>query len=317
MNTFRQILLFCLVCLWIIPTIAQDLDETYIWEDDGVSIDYPDDWAVSIDDNDYAHFASDDTDMFILFQSYDADDDLEEYVSEAFDSFRFDTSIRFDEDDVIIGELEDFERTASYFYDENLNGDEFQRAIFAIPLNDETIAIAVAVPISDDEIEELDTVLDMLATLAADDDNASSSAVSDDDYDWDNGYSIDIFGNWEEEDELFNNGRMSVRFFFYEVEDERFDNRATFLRQTFLDQRIDDVDFNEDFIVFTQIDNDNAALAYSYDEDDGDRRYTPVLVSFTTDDDVVVVAFVLPIVDNGDVVIDEVDDLYDFLNTFE
>lgn len=164
MSQMLRVLLISMLFIVMMPVMAQDLDETYEWEDEGITVDYPDDWDDSVDENDIVHLASDETDVFIIFEDYDEDDDIEDYIEDAFDSYTFD-SIRFDEDDVFIGELDDFDLSASYFYSDELDDEEFERAIVAIPLDDELIAIAVIVPIRDDEIEEIDLVFDILATL--------------------------------------------------------------------------------------------------------------------------------------------------------
>ena len=67
--------------------MAQDLDETYEWEDDGITIDYPDDWDDSVDENDIVHLSSDETDVFIIFDDYDEDDDIEDYIEDVFDTW--------------------------------------------------------------------------------------------------------------------------------------------------------------------------------------------------------------------------------------
>lgn len=312
MRRIQHLITMCMILLLTIPVLAQvDLDETYEWEN-GITMNYPDDWDTFVDDNDISHFVSDDTDIFIIFDSYDADDGLAEYIEDAFDDYKFETSTRFDDDDVFIDELEDFDETASYYYTEELGGDEFQRAIFAIPLDDETIAIAIAVPLQDDELEELDTVLAMLATLTG----TGESIVEDDiSYEWDNGYEITLGDDWQVDGELFSNGTIEVRFYFFEIEDDRTDTRARYLREIFAETRDDSsLSYDEDQLVFVELENDENALEYDY----ADTDYTPVLVAFSPDDEHIVIALGIPSDgENGNAVLNNIEDMYLFVETLE
>lgn len=312
MRRIQHLITMCILVLTTMPILAQvDLDETYEW-DNGITMNYPDDWESFVDDNDISHFVSDDTDIFIIFDSYDADDGLIEYIEDAFDDYKFETSTRFDDDDVFIDELGDFDETASYFYTEELGGDTFQRAIFAIPLDDETIAIAVAVPLQDEELGEVDTVSAMLGTLTS----TGESVVEDDvSYEWDNGYEITLGDDWQDDGEIFSNGTMDVTFYFFDIEDERTDTRASYLREIFAETRSDDgISYNEDNLIFVELENDENAIEYSYDDTD----YTPVLVAFSPDNEHIVIALAVPSAgENANAVLNNIEDLYLFVETLE
>lgn len=312
MRRIQHLITMCILVLMTMPILAQvDLDETYEW-DNGITMNYPDDWESFVDDNDISHFVSDDTDIFIIFDSYDADDGLIEYIEDAFDNYKFETSTRFDDDDVFIDELGDFDETASYYYTEELGDDTFQRAIFAIPLDDETIAIAIAVPLQDEEIEELDTVLAMLATLTG----TGESVVEDDiSYEWDNGYEITLGDDWQGDGEIFSNGTMDVTFYFFEIEDDRRDTRARYLREIFAETRNDSsISYDEDKLIFVELENDENALEYDYEDTD----YTPVLVAFSPDNEHIVIALAVPSAgENANAVLNNIEDLYLFVETLE
>ncbi|GAB5494379.1 MAG: hypothetical protein Phog2KO_45940 [Phototrophicaceae bacterium] len=271
-------------------------------------MDYPSDWDVSVDDNDIVHFISDDTDIFIIFDRYDEDDSLSEYIEDAFDDYKFETSVRFDEDDVLIDDLGDFDDTASYFYIEELNDDEFERAIFAIPINDETIVIAVAVPIQDEDLEEVDTVLAMLASFTGN----ANQILDDVSYEWENGYEIDLGSDWQLDNDSFNNGTISISISFFEVDDERTDTRASILRNAITESDAT-FNYNEDQLYFIDLENDEDALEYSYDNGD----YTTLIVSFTMDNDVIILATITPTDEDEDSVLDNAEDAFLFLETME
>lgn len=307
MSQMLRVLLISMLFIVMMPVMAQDLDETYEWEDEGITVDYPDDWDDSVDENDIVHLASDETDVFIIFEDYDEDDDIEDYIEDAFDSYTFD-SIRFDEDDVFIGELDDFDLSASYFYSDELDDEEFERAIVAIPLDDELIAIAVIVPIRDDEIEEIDLVFDILATLTV---TGATSSSDEDTYEFDNDYEIVLDSGWAVDDELFSNGDLDVIFYFYEVDDEREDTPAAAMRDVFGD--VSDIDYDEDFVYFLELDNDDNSIGYYYEDD-----FYSLIVAFSTDDDLIIVAVAIPSdEDDTEAVFDYEDDFYEFLGTMK
>lgn len=307
MSQMLRVLLISIFFIVILPVLAQDLDESYEWEDEGITVDYPDDWDDSVDDNDIVHLSSDETDVFIIFDDYDEDDDIEDYIEDVFDTYTFD-SLRFDEDDVLISELDDFDLSASYFYTDELDNEEFERAIVAIPLDDEIIAIAVIVPITDDEIEEIDLVFDILATLTV---IGSNSSSDEDTYEFDNDYRIILDNGWAEDDELFSNGDLDVIFYFFDVDFEREDTRAAAMREVFTD--VSSIDYDEDFVYFLELDNDDNAIAYYYQDE-----YYSMIVAFSTDDDMVIVAVAIPSdEDDTEAVFDYEQELYDFLATME
>lgn len=309
MRRIQHLISMCIILLLAVPIMAQvDLDETYEW-DNGITMDYPDDWETFVDDNGIAHFVSDDTDVFVLFLSYDPDDSLNEYIEDAFDEYRFETSNRFDADDVFIDDLGGFDEVASYYYTEELDGDEFERAIFAIPLDDETIAISVAVPIQGSDFDELDIVLAMLETLTG----TGQSVVSDDvSYEWDNGYEITLDNGWEFDD-VFSNGTITVTFEFFEIDDERTDTRAQTLRE-FVANSNDADDYDEDDLFFIDLVNDENGLEYTYNNGD----YITMIVSFSPDDESIVIAIATPTDETDEsAVLDNAEDFYLFLETLE
>ena len=303
-----HVLLMSLLFIIIVPVIAQtDLDESYEWDDEGITVDYPDDWDSFVDDNDIVHLASDETDIFFIFEDNDPDDDIEEYIEDAVDTYSFDR-VRFDADDVLIGDLEDFELSASYFYMDELGGEDFERAIVAIPLNDEVMAIAVIVPITDDEIEEIDMVFDILATLTI---TGSSGTSNENNYEFDNGYEIVLDNGWAVEADVFSNGDLDIVFEFFDLDDEREDSPADWMRAVYADES--DIAYEEDFVYFMELANDDNAIGYYYEED-----YYRIIISFSPDGDTVIIAVITPSdEDDTQAVFDHEDDIYEFLGTLE
>jgi|GEM_PF-4446605 len=307
MRQMQRLFLLSIIFLLVIPVFAQtDLDETYEWEDEGVTVDYPDDWDVE-EDGDFTRFLSDETDFTIYFENYDPDDDLEEYVEDAFEDFRFDDSVRFDDDDFFIDDLDDFDEVGYYYYSDEFDNEEFEAGIIVIPLNDDLLAIAFIIPITDDEIEELDIVLDILATLTVTGDGSSDGEV----YEFDNGFEIVIEDDWEEDGGIFSNGELDVEFFFFDVDDDRADTRSESVREIFAQNSSQDYD--EDNITFIELDNDTDAIAYLYEED-----FATIIIAFSPDDDVVVVAVATPSdEDDGDLVFDNAEDFYVFIESMD
>lgn len=306
----KRLFLLSILLLWVLPVVAQtDLDESYEWDEQGVTVDYPDDWDVE-EDGDVTRFISDETDFALFFANYDPDDDLEDYVENAFEDFRFDDSVRFDDDDFYIDDLDDFDEAGYYYYTDEFDNEEFEVGIIAIPLNDDLLAIAVIVPVNDDEIEELDIVLDILASLTADESGSSDEEIEE----FDNGLEITVGDDWEEDDEIFSNGDVDVEFYFFEVEAERDNTRSDSIREIFADNMSDPYD--EDNIVFVELDNDIDAITYiAYIENDD---YTAFIVAFSPDDGVVVAALVTPSdEDDSDAVYDAEEALYDFLGSMD
>ncbi|MEL6525411.1 MAG: hypothetical protein AAFQ07_06835 [Chloroflexota bacterium] len=313
---FLNCLLSVLICLsFAFVASAQDLDETYEW-DNGVEINYPDDWEAYEDDNDLVHFTDDELDMFIFFEDYDADDDLEDYIEDAFEIYRFDSSARFDDDDVIEGEYGDIDLAAVYFYEEDLDGDEFERGIIAIPLSDELIAIAIVVPLFDDELDDIDIIIDMLGTLSLEGDGGSSS--SGDTFEFDNGTQIELFDEWEADNDIISNDLIEIEFLFFDVDDERTDTRAARLRETYADLAESNDDYDEALLQFLTLDVDDEALQYIYDETDDGDTYSAILIALSIDNNTVIVAVVRPSdTDEGSIVVDDIGDVWALLDTLD
>lgn len=319
LNLYRPLatILLSLALLFVMPPVmyAQDLDEIYEW-DNGVVMDYPDDWDTYIDDSDVTHFTSDETDMFIIFDDYDEDDPLDEYIEDAFEEYVFDQSARFDDDDVVIGDLGEFDETASYFYEEELNDEEFERGIIAIPLSDDIIVIAVVVPITDDEIDELDTVFDMLATLRTG--GSSTSTANGDVFEFDNGTQIELIDDWSEQDEVFTNGTLDVTLTLYPVIDERTDTRAGRLRQAFGDVTQGDATYDEATLVFLILDVDDEALQYLYEDTNDGDTYSVGLIAVSVDADTIIIVHITPSdTDDEQAVTDNISEVWDFLETLD
>ncbi|MEO1644532.1 MAG: hypothetical protein AAFR67_05060, partial [Chloroflexota bacterium] len=282
----------------------------------GVEINYPDDWEAYEDDNDLVHFTDDELDMFIFFEDYDADDDLEDYIEDAFEIYRFDSSARFDDDDVIEGEYGDIDLAAVYFYEEDLDGDEFERGIIAIPLSDELIAIAIVVPLFDDELDDIDIIIDMLGTLSLEGDGGSSS--SGDTFEFDNGTQIELFDEWEADNDIISNDLIEIEFLFFDVDDERTDTRAARLRETYADLAESNDDYDEALLQFLTLDVDDEALQYIYDETDDGDTYSAILIALSIDNNTVIVAVVRPSdTDEGSIVVDDIGDVWALLDTLD
>ncbi|MGJ3237083.1 MAG: hypothetical protein ACFE0Q_00100 [Anaerolineae bacterium] len=274
------VLMLVIACAVWMPLQAQELTETYRWDEEGARINYPSDWEQYIDEAGIVHLASADTDIFFYFEPYDADDDLAEYVEDAFLLYRFNTSATFDADEVLTSKLTSFEDSASYAYIDMLDGESFEREIFAVPLAETWVAMAIAVPVVDDVLSESETVLEILSSLALSDADSVGTDVM-----LDNGYTMTLGADWQAVGEGFSNGEITVTLAYFPIENPRTDTRASRLRAMYNAVRAGDAPFDEDLILFIDLNNDENAVAYVYQE----TAYS-ILIAFSPDDDIVIVA---------------------------
>jgi hypothetical protein len=313
MKSLRFAALIVAITALILSAAAQsELSNDYDWPN-GIRVSYPDGWDILEEENGI-HIRSEQTDMYFLFEPYEAEDDVEDALEDIFDATRSDEEIEFDSDSIFFGGLANFSLTASYFYEDNLDGDSFQRALFAIPVEETVIVQVAAVPLEGREIDELSIVLSILSSLdysanRVTEGNGGSENSEDGRYEWPNGlqleYPSDAEPHWEiGEDgsvvQLFNEA-IIITIYLYPLEDERETNRALAIRETFT--AVSTKDFDEEAFFFLALPNDGAALGYLYEESLDGTDFEQTLLALQPDDSLVVVAVVLPrvgdSVDNG------------------
>jgi hypothetical protein len=300
MRALRFIILILGLLLLIVPSMAQsELDNTYDWPN-GISVSYPDGWDIVEEDNG-VHLRSDETNMFFAFEDYEDEDDVEEALETLFNMTRSDTSIDFESDNVFFGGLSNFSLTASYFFEDSADGEGFQRALFAIPVDEAIIVQVAAVPLEAHEIDELSIVLNILSSLdynpeRATEESAEASESEEGVYRWPSGVSIQYPPDWDivEEADITHivNADIDIAIYLYPVRDERDTNHAAAIRETFA--TISTKTFDEEAFYFLELANDAQALAYSYEESLDGADFEQMLVALQPDDIFVAVAVVLP-----------------------
>ncbi len=146
-----------------------ELSNTYVFGDESV-VQYPADWAEEVDEDGYVHVYSEDTDVIFIWYFADTLADMEgntDHLKALQDSFfPKDESLTFDAEQV-----EYIDRggrgIARYVYDENNEGDIYERMLAATKLANGTVVVAGVIPLVSSELEEMGTALDIIATLRA------------------------------------------------------------------------------------------------------------------------------------------------------
>lgn len=303
MKLLRQSGLIFIIFTLLLPVLAQsDFNNEFDFEN-GVTIRYPDGWDTAYDDQDYPHVFSSDTDMVFFFEDYDPDLDLEDYLVDLYDFTLFDESQRFDSEAIFFGSLGDFDEIASYTYQDDADGDIFQRTLVVIPLEDEIVVKVSVIPRVSREIDEFPTVIDILSTIEYTSSNTDTgiSAVTAGTYDLGDGLSIDYPEGWQAltNDEgvpLIVNSAIVIGLFKHEIVNPRQDNHASFIRQIYDQYLVDrSIDFDEDLFFFVSISNDPSALGYLYDENVEGDEYQQLLVAVQPGQRWLVLAFVYPV----------------------
>lgn len=157
MKHLRQLGLIVIIFIVLLPAIAQEPDfENQYDFGNNVFIRYPEGWETFYDEEtDDSYIYSEQTDILILFEAYDAEQSLLDYLKNIYERTLLDSSRSLDEESVFIGALNDLSEIASYTYDDNADGDVFQRYIFAIPLQEEIVVLVSVAPYSESEIGKL------------------------------------------------------------------------------------------------------------------------------------------------------------------
>lgn len=299
MRALRFILILLGLLLLLVPSIAQsELENSYDWPN-GIRVSYPDGWEV-IEEDSGVHLRSDETNMFFAFEEYEEEDDVEEALEAIFNLTRSDRSIEFESDNIFFGGLANFSQTASYFFDDEAEDESFQRALFAIAV-DETIIVQVsAVPLRAPEIDELSIVLNILSSLEYNADRATEESAEGESeegvYRWPSGVSIQYPPDWNivEEGDIIHivNADIDIAIHLHPVRDERDMNHAAAIRETFA--TVSSKTFDEEAFYFLELANDAESLAYSYEESLDGADFEQMLIALQPDDIFVAVAVVFP-----------------------
>lgn len=306
MKLLRLFGLMLIILALMLPVSAQNFDNEFDFEN-GVIINYPDDWDATYDDNNNPHVFSDETDMLFLFEIYDEDLSLEDYLEDLYNRTIIDDSQDLD-DDIFIGELGDFDEIASYTFNDDDDGDTFQRYLFVIPIEEEIVIMVSVIPRIESEIDEFLIILDILATLEytsnpqfqpepdADPDPEPDIATAS----WQNNLSIDYPDDWEsgtseEGIDFLVSDELTMIFSSQMIEDVRQDTHANFIRETYNQFLLDpSLEFDEDSFFFFELENDPNALAYFYEENDDGDSYEQMLIAIQASDTLLVVVLIYP-----------------------
>jgi len=352
-RVFALVIVLALLMVGVMPTLAQDIDvpdidlpNTYDWPI-GASVDYPDNWESILDDEEYMHLRSEETDLVFGFFFFEEEEDtLEAFIQESFEGTRFDTSVDFDEDNFLYGDLPNAS-IAAYSYTETYEGSSYERTFFAVPLDDETAVVATAIPLFDDAISEYEDIFAILNSLRMREDVDSTESGSSESgglggilgggsgggsaqqeegtFTW----SFDVEGGivdvtvefsdmWEitvddSDAEHLRSENTDIVFSFY-TDEER--SMEELIEQNFENTRIDEsIDFDpEELIVgnFPELSNFDEAVAYQYLENfDGDR-YNRIFIAVQPHPQVVVTAAAIPLAGRD---IEELDEILEVVNS--
>jgi hypothetical protein len=325
MKTLRFAALIFAIAILILPTAAQsELSNDYDWPN-GIRVSYPDGWELVEEENNI-HIRSEQTDILFLFEPYEDEDDIEDALEDIFDTSRSNDDIDFDSDNIFLGGLANFSLTASYFYEDSLDDESFQRALFAIPVEEAVIVQASARPLESREIDELSVVLLILSSLdysanRVSEDNSSSGNSEEGRYEWSSGVAIEYPTETDSDWQIVEDGAavhiinelIDIAIYLYPLEEERETNRASAIRETFA--LVSTSDFNEEAFFFLELPNDGEALGYLYEESQDGSEFEQTLIAIQPDDSFVAVAVVLP---RSNYSIEEVggfEQVYDILGT--
>lgn len=192
----------------------EDLTNTYTFGD-GTTVDYPEGWEAETDDNGFLRIVSDKTDTIFFWYFPEKlaelgidENDMVGVLNQAF--VPRDESIQFDPASVETIEVNGVELTG-FIYEENNEGDKYERMLVANKLATGAVVVVGAVPLADYKLEEAGTVLHIAASLdasnatASEDDESSTSSLASaakrtefpNSYTFDNGYTISFPDGWE------------------------------------------------------------------------------------------------------------------------
>lgn len=347
---FFVVVALALMIAGVVPALAQDIDvsdielpNTYDWQI-GASIDYPEGWDVVIDDDDYVHLRSEETDIvFGFFFFEDANDTLEAFLQESFEATIWNESLRFDEDNLLYGELPNYS-IAAYSYTETYEGSDYERTLFALQLNEELAIIGTAIPLFGAEITEYEEIFAILNSLRMREDVDSSEGNSglggllgggtgggetvqeEGAYTWtfdlDSGEVIDVrieFSDmWEltiddEGAEHLRSENTDIVFSFYTNTTRPMEE---LVQQNFENTRIDGtIEFEPDDLIvgsFPELENFDEAVAYQYLENfDGDR-YNRIFIAVRPHPEIVVSTAAIPLRGRD---IEELNDILEVVNS--
>jgi hypothetical protein len=300
MKTMRFIFFIVSLVLLVSPLAAQsELENQYDWPN-GIRVSFPDGWE-AVEEQNGVHLRSDDSDILFAFIAYQDDDDVEDALENLFILTRSDSSIEFESAEIFTGSLSNFSQSAAYFYDDEAAGETFQRALFAIAIDETIIVQASAVPLRGREIDELSVVLTILSSLEYDAGRATEGTAEGENaeegvYNWPSGVSIQYPDGWEivEDGEVIHivNDDIDIAIHLLPVRDERDTNHASAIRDTF--GIVSTKDFDEEAFYFLELANDNEALAYLYEESLDGTDFEQLLVALQPDDIFVALAVALP-----------------------
>lgn len=346
-RVFAFVLVLGLLIIGVMPTLAQEIEipdtelpNTYDWPI-GASIDYPDNWEVVIDDQEYMHLRSEETDLVFGFFFFEEEEDtLEAFIEESFEGTRIDTDVDFDEDNFLYGDLPNVS-LAAYSYIETYEGSSYERTFFAIPLDDETAVVATAIPLYADEIEEYEDIFVMLNSLRMREDAGSTDSDTDSglggvlgngssqeegiftwtfevDGDVVLDVSVEFSEDWEitvddSDAEHLRSENTDIVFSFYT---DPSDDLEEIVERNFENTRLDEsIDFDPDELIvgnFPELGNFEEAAAYQYLENfDGDR-YNRIFIAVQPHPQIIVSTAAIPLRGTD---IEEIDEILEVVNT--
>lgn len=313
--------LFILVLSLSMPTLAQiDLSDSYDFSS-GIRLNFPNTWDI-LEADDGVHLRSEQTDLLFLFAPYQDESDVEAELENLFSTSRYDSSLSFIREDIFLGGLANFSLTASYFYQDNREGESIQRALFAIPVEEAVIVKVTVTPLASTEIDELSVVLRLLATLNYDESRVSTAPSNNPSsdaglYRWASGVTMNYPEGYEVVEESlvthFVSDEIDIGVYLYPVRDSRETNRPNTIRLSF--SAVSEKTFDEENFVFLSLANDADALGYFYEElGDGDR-FEQALIAFQPADIFIAVAVVLPRTSYSLEEIGGIEQVYEILGT--
>jgi len=351
-RVFALVVALGLMIVAAAPTLAQDIDipdldlpNTYDWPI-GASVDYPADWESVLDDEEYMHLRSEETDLvFGFFFIEDESDTLEAFIEESFDATRFDTSLSFDDDGFLYGDLPNHSIVA-YSYTETFEGDSYERTFCAVQLTDQLAIVGTAIPLRAEDISEYETIFAILNSLRMrpEEDGSTDPGAAEGGlggilgggsgggatqeegvYSWqfdaDGGtieVTVEYADMWgltfdDSDAEHLTSENSDIVFSFY-VDETR--SVEEIVQQNFENTRIDDsIPFDTDDLIvgaFPELDNFDEAVAFQYLENFEGDRYNRVIIAVQPHPQMIVVAAAIPLRGRD---IEEINDILEVVNS--
>lgn len=331
MKRLFSLVLIVLLALVALPVAAQvddvDLTETYDWPI-GISVDFPESWESSLDDEGYMHLNNGTTDMvFGFFEIEDDDDDIESFVRVTFEETHADETLSWDEDLVVSGTLPNFDEVVAYLYEDTFNSTVFERLVVGVQVTDTLVVVANAIPLTDGgqslgtEITDTTEILAIMNSLregpgadqTAPDPIVTEEAVEDDTIpaDFTNRYSWDVARDdleltvtvaypdtWaleitDNDVEHLTSAESDMVFSFYLNPTQTLEEIA---ERNFTNTRVDDTLLFEDGELVTgTLPSFDEVVAYTYLENlDGDR-YDRSIIVVQPDERIIIAAAAIPL----------------------